>query len=101
MKKTLITDVAKMVMAQASLAEIRAKIQQFIDDNNLETTVELWVLDHVEVLRRWAFPSYWDFIDAYVKIHSGDEQLASQGQTQMQDFIDRYLTIRTKFQNNT
>lgn len=101
MNKTLITDVAKLVMAQASLAEIRAKIQQYLDDNNLEISVEQWVLDHVEILRRWAFPSYWDFIDAYVKIRSGDEQLASQGQTQMQDFIDRYLAIRSKFQNYT
>ena len=101
MNKTLITDVAKLVMEQASLIEIRAKIQQFIDDNNLGITVEQWVLNHVELLRRWAFPSYWDFIDAYVKIHSGDEQLASQGQAQMQDFIDRYLAIRSKFQNYT
>jgi hypothetical protein len=65
MVKTLITHVAKLVQSQASLAEIRAKVQQYLDDHNIAMTPEQWARDHYKLLRKWAFPPYDGFIDAY------------------------------------
>ncbi len=47
-----------------------------------------------------AYPDFRDFIDAEVKIHSGNAELAAEGQQQLAGYIEACLAVKARFPKN-
>lgn len=43
------------------------------------------------------YPDFKEYLDAQVKINSGDETLIAAGQTQLQEYINLCLKVKTKY----
>lgn len=52
-------------------------------------------------LRRRSYPDYRDFLDAQVKINSGDPELVAMGETQQQAYIQACLEVKTQYPKPT
>lgn len=48
-------------------------------------------------LRAAKYPDYRDFLDAQVKINSGDPELVAVGETQQQAYIQACLEVKVKY----
>lgn len=56
---------------------------------------------HAYPLKRMAaYPDFRDFIDAEVKIHSGNAELAAEGQQQLAGYIEACLAVKARFPKN-
>lgn len=47
-----------------------------------------------------AYPDFREFIDAQVKINSGNSELAAQGEKQLTDYVAKCLAVKTQFPKN-
>lgn len=50
-----------------------------------------------EEKRAEEYPPYQDYLDAVVKINSGDDKLAADGQQQLQEYYNACLNIKNKY----
>jgi len=44
-----------------------------------------------------AYPSYQDFLDAQVKINSGDQDLITEGEAQLASYIEACLAVKQQY----
>jgi hypothetical protein len=67
-----------------------------IEDFNPES-VEQWKLDNYAMLRMWTYPGYAEYLDAEVKLNSGDTNLEIEGQYQLDKYIADCLNVKLRF----
>ncbi len=95
---TLFSDVARSVHLLDSI--LNQVIQDFIDGKyfyDTPITVEQWRLNNYSELRQWAYPKPSELNDAQVKINSGISELVTEGEQQMEDYVNDCLNIKTRF----
>jgi hypothetical protein len=76
-------------------AELDAYIDQYFYGR---VDVQQWKKDHYRILRSRHYPPIADFIDAQVKIQSGDATLLSEGDAEMQAYVSKCLDVKAKYQ---
>lgn len=95
---TLVTDIAKNI--DLSDSELNIIIQAYLNDiyyKGPAMTVAAWRVANYARLRRWAYPDPVDLSDAQVKINSGISELESQGEDQMDTYVQDCLDVKTRF----
>jgi hypothetical protein len=97
MTKTLITDIAKAIQEGESDSEVKTLILKYKEDFKVNVAPDDWMIQNYALLRRWAYPDIEDFLDATVKINSGDPALAAEGQAQLDDYVAKCLAVKAKY----
>lgn len=90
----LLIDIARAVKNHKSDDEIHLIIQDFVGVN---TSAEDWIIENYAELRRFAYPDPSDFLDAWIKINSGNEEMKDAGEKQMHDYVTQCLAVKSKF----
>lgn len=90
----LITDIADAVKAGNSDADLLLIIQGFIGEGQ---DAVAWTKVNYSDLRRWAYPDLSEYIDAQVKIASGDADLEVAGRDQLADYNAKCLSVKSRF----
>lgn len=62
-----------------------------------QVDVETWRIGNYAYLRKQAYPSEYEKLDAEVKIGSGIEALAAEGELQLQDYIEDCINVKMRF----
>ena len=96
---TLVTDIARAIDDGLTKAEIRAVIQSYLADNQINMTEAEWIIDNKKMLVRWALPDWLDFFIAWVKFKSGEEPYASEGQAELDAFVSTAMAAYKYIQN--
>jgi hypothetical protein len=92
---TYITDVADAVVA--SDAALDLVIEAYLAGRGSGVTAEAWRLENYAQLRAWAYPAQTDYLDAVVKINSGDQVLAGRGWTELGAYYQACLAVKRRF----
>lgn len=97
MAKTIHSDIPKAIHAGAGDADLNDVIQAYLDDNNVDKTVDQWRVENYKQLRRWAYPRMEELNDAQAKRNSGVDELENEGQQQLDDYVSACLDVKTRF----
>jgi len=62
-----------------------------------KSQAEKYIIDNYHVFRSKRYPDIQEFIDAEVKIHSGDAALVKKGQEQKEKYIQQCLDVKNEF----
>ena len=79
--------------------DVNLTIQDYLDTEYRRgpTTVSQWRFDNYVKLRSLAYPNPTELNDAQVKINSGISELVSEGEQQLEDYIDNCLNVKTRY----
>ena len=92
----LITDIARLIKNGKDDSVINNKISRLINSNNAGD-INNWRLANYKDLRRWAYPDVADYVDAQVKLLSGDSLLIAKGQAELDLYVQQALSVKTRF----
>lgn len=95
---TFITDILRNT--QLSDVDLDNLIQSYLDGmyyDGPNTTVTQWRIDNYAKLREVSYPPVPEYTDAQVKINSGIPELETEGQTQLNNYIQNCLDVKTRF----
>jgi len=75
-----------------------AELDTFLDSYFIgRMDIKQWKIDHYKILRQKHYPSFEDFVDAYVKINSQIPEWVKQGQNQMDRYTENCLDVKIRF----
>lgn len=94
---TLHSDIPKAINKGTTDTEINNVISSYLSDHNISKTVDQWRVENYAQLRNWAYPLIEEYNDAQIKINSGDSQLETEGQTQLDNYIQSCLDVKSRF----
>ena len=95
--KTLMKDIAKAIKAGEKDSKINEMILQYKEDWGINVTLQDWKSDNADLLRSWAYPPLEDFLDAMVKINSGDAMLEAEGRGALETYVSHCLSVKAKY----
>ena len=72
-------------------------LKAYTDDERFDVASTLIEKPTYKEFRRLFYPSIEEFIDAYVKINSEDEDMQQDGKEQMSKYILKCLDIKKRF----
>jgi hypothetical protein len=72
-------------------------IQNFLERNNIQLTVEQWRLMNYEKLRKWDYPKVEELADAQAKINSTDPVLIAEGHLQLSEYYAKCIEVKKRF----
>ena len=97
---SLITDIAEAIKVGAANIELDLIIQEFLSGPYYfgePITIVQWRLDNYAKLRQWAYPPMAEYLDAQVKINSGDSDIIAEGQAQLTQYLADCLSVKLRF----
>lgn len=89
------SDIVDAVKSNDSL--LNAKIQQHLDYNNIEMSVNEWKVENYQLLRKIDYPPYGDYLDASAKINSKDNLLAAIGWDELGKYYEKCASVKIRF----
>jgi hypothetical protein len=95
--KTLMTDIAKAIKAGEKDSKINEMILQYKEDWGINLSLQDWKSENTDLLRSWAYPPLEDFLDAMVKINSGDERLEAEGRGALVIYVTHCIAVKAKY----
>lgn len=95
--KILMTDIAKAIKAGEKDQKVDEMILQYKEDWGIMVTLQDWKSDNADLLRSWAYPPIEDFLDAMVKINSGDAMLEAEGRGALATYVAHCLAVKAKY----
>lgn len=95
---TLITDIHKTLIGGSSKESLNHTVEKYLQDNNMSQSVTEWKQQNYSLLRRWAYPPIEDYLDADIKIRSGDTELVQEGQAQMALYVQKCLDVKSRIE---
>jgi hypothetical protein len=93
----LIDEIYKAVKEQLSDGLLNEIIDNSLVSAGESQTVSDWRLENYAQLRSWSYPEYTEFLDAQVKINSGDIILQGEGKYQLDYYFANCLNAKIKF----
>lgn len=96
MIRTTIANVAKAIKNKQNDDDINSVIQKHINDFKLSISIEQWKVNNYSDLRRWAYPSFEEYLDAMVKISAGGET-KTEGESQLNDYYTKCISVKERF----
>jgi hypothetical protein len=93
---TLITNIARALRNGKDDTVANERIASFIKSDNPDDILA-WRLANYKELRRWSYPPPEDYLDAQVKLLSGDSTLVAKGQTELDTYVQQALATKTRF----
>lgn len=80
---------------------LRQPVKSYREDR--DRIVEVWIESYVEPVLTYAdkraenYPDPREFLDAQVKINSGDEALKTEGQKQLANYVNKCLAVKSQY----
>ena len=94
---TLQSDIPKAIQNGVLDTQLNAIIAEYLAVWNINKTVSEWRLENYAQLRRWAYPPMAEFNDAQAKLNSGITELESEGQNQLDNYVQKCLDVKARF----
>lgn len=90
-------DVMIALSSGESAASIKRLVAKTEEVYSKQESVDEWIKNRYYQLRALAYPAITDFIDALVKINSGDDELSAKGAIELQEHVNKCLAIKSDF----
>lgn len=95
--KTTEADIAEAVKSGDIDSVVNYKIQAYLNNYEINQTVPQWRVENYKQLRSWAYPDPAELNDAQIKINSDIDELATEGQQQLDTYVSNCLDVKTRF----
>ena len=90
-------DIKKVVREHENFANIKHTVETYLQEIGYEGTALQWARENYALLRSLVYPHYSEYLDAQVKLLSGDKNLSQEGQAQLDKYVQDCLAVKVRF----